>query len=117
MRAEQPSSTTSSKENIMASPLITVKQTITVTHNVEALPVDAASADDITAFLSGTGYHYSTAGAKDYPWLGLVGMVVKTGMARIGDDMDVRPGYFLVKVDGKVEEPCDPRTFTERYNK
>jgi hypothetical protein len=102
----------------MAANIITVKQTITTVRNVEAIPVDTATEAELSAFLTGTGYDYTAYNADTLALLSnMVGAVMKTGMAKVSDYFAVRPGDFVIKVDGKVEEPCDIRTFTERYNK
>jgi hypothetical protein len=102
----------------MAANIITVKQTITTVRIVEALPVDTATEAEIDAFLAGTGYNYAAYSQDMLAALSnMVGAVMKSGDAKMGDDFVVSPGDFLVKVDGTPEQPCDPRTFTERYNK
>jgi hypothetical protein len=116
MRAEQPPSTDSGRYTMKNPNIIRGTQTVTVTRSIAALPVDGATTDEIKSFLYGTDYRYSTAGAKDFPNLGLSALLIKTTVTRVGENLDVRPGDLLVKVDGEVKAPCSPAVFAERYD-
>jgi hypothetical protein len=120
MRAEQPLTTTSSKENIMAANIQTFTQTVTTVHatkttttvsNVEAFTVKGATTDDIIAFIAGSNYHYTPANEEKLRNYDILGY-----MTDFNSYMGVRTTDIIVKVDGQVNGSIPRSLFAERYN-